>query len=125
MKISNKREFQQIAVNHSSDTDFKDFMKISKKCAAKPYFFLVNDATLQSYDPLRFRKILLTIDERLGMKKLQHDINRDVAKILTLSSGKIYIYCVYRHIIYILYINNIYIYIYIYIYILQVKNITF
>ena len=28
MKIPNKRELQQIAVNHSSDIDFKDFMKI-------------------------------------------------------------------------------------------------
>ena len=28
MKISNKRELQQIALNHSSDNDFKDFMKI-------------------------------------------------------------------------------------------------
>ena len=28
MKIPNKRELQQIALNHSSDIDFKDFMKI-------------------------------------------------------------------------------------------------
>ena len=28
MKILNKRELQQIALNHSSDIDFKDFMKI-------------------------------------------------------------------------------------------------
>ena len=27
MKIPNKTEFQQIALNHSSDIDFKDFMK--------------------------------------------------------------------------------------------------
>ena len=32
MKIPNKRQLQQIAVNHSSDTDFKDFMKIYRKC---------------------------------------------------------------------------------------------
>ena len=31
MKTPNKREFQQIALNHSSDIDFKDFMKIYKK----------------------------------------------------------------------------------------------
>ena len=30
MKIPNKRELQQIALNHSSDIGFKDFMKISK-----------------------------------------------------------------------------------------------
>ena len=39
MKIPNKRELLQIALNHSSDIDFKDFMKIYKKCTAKPYFF--------------------------------------------------------------------------------------
>ena len=39
MKISNKRELQQIALNHSSDIDFKDYMKVYKKCTAEPYFF--------------------------------------------------------------------------------------
>ena len=59
MKIPNKRELQQIVLNHSSDIDFKDFMKIFKKYTAKPYSFLVNDTTLLSDDPLRFRKNLL------------------------------------------------------------------
>ena len=58
-KISNKRELWQIALNHSSDIDFKDFMKISKKCTPEPYSFLVNDTTLPSDKPLRFRKNLL------------------------------------------------------------------
>ena len=30
-RIPNKRELQQIALNHSSDIDFKDFIKIYKK----------------------------------------------------------------------------------------------
>ena len=34
MKIPNKRELQQIALNHSSDIDFKDFIKIYEKCTA-------------------------------------------------------------------------------------------
>ena len=55
MKIPNKRELQQIALNHSSDIDFKDFIKNYKKCTKEPYSFLVNDTTLQSSDPLRFR----------------------------------------------------------------------
>ena len=59
MKIPNKRELQQIALNHSSDTDFKDFMNIYKKYTKEPYSFLVNDTTLSSDDPLRFRKNLL------------------------------------------------------------------
>ena len=45
MKISNERELRQIAINHSSDIEFKDFIKIYKKYTAKPYSFLVNDIT--------------------------------------------------------------------------------
>ena len=59
MEIPNKREFQQIVVNHSSDIDFKDFIKVYKKYTAEPYSFWVNDAILPSDDPLRFRKNLL------------------------------------------------------------------
>ena len=58
MKILNKRELQQTALNHSSDIDFKDFMKLYKKCSTEPYSFLVNDRTLLSDDPFRFRKNL-------------------------------------------------------------------
>ena len=59
MKIPNKRELQQIALNHSSYIDLKDFMNIYKKCTTEPYSFLVNDTTLPSDDTLRFRKNLL------------------------------------------------------------------
>ena len=59
MKIPTKRELQEIALNHSSDIDFKDFMNIYKKCTAEPYSFLVNDTTLPSDDPLRCGKNLL------------------------------------------------------------------
>ena len=45
-KIPNKRELQQIALNHLSDINSKDFIKIYKKCTAKPYSFLVVDTTL-------------------------------------------------------------------------------
>ena len=61
MKIPNKRELQQIALNHSSDIDFKDFIKIYKKCTDEPYSFLVNDTTLASDNPLRFRKNIFNI----------------------------------------------------------------
>ena len=37
--INNKKiNRQKIALNHSSDIDFKDFMKVYKKCT-EPYFF--------------------------------------------------------------------------------------
>ena len=55
----NERELQQIALNHSSGIEFKDFIKIYKKWTAKKYSFLVNDTTLPSDNPLRFRKTLL------------------------------------------------------------------
>ena len=58
-EIPNKRELQQIALNHSSDIDFKDFMNIYKKWTKEPYSFLVNDTTLPLDNPLRFRKNLL------------------------------------------------------------------
>ena len=59
MKIPKKRELQQIASNHSSDIDFKDFIKLVKDYTKEPYSFLVNDTTLLLDKPLRFRKKLL------------------------------------------------------------------
>ena len=59
MKILNKGKLQQTALNHSSYIEFKDFMKMSEKCTAEPYSFLVNDKTLSSENSLKFRKNLL------------------------------------------------------------------
>ena len=56
MKIPDKRELQQISINHSSNINTKDFIKIYKKSTDEPYSFLVNDSTLSSENPLRFRK---------------------------------------------------------------------
>ena len=39
MKILNKRELQEIALNHLPDINSKDFSKIYKKCTAEPFFF--------------------------------------------------------------------------------------
>ena len=61
MKIPNKRELQQIALNHSSDNNSKAFIKIYQKCTAESYSFLVNHATLASDNTLRFRKKLFNI----------------------------------------------------------------
>ena len=58
MKINNKRKLQNIAINHSADVDFKDFMKIYRECTREPYSFLTIDTTLPSSNPLRFRKNL-------------------------------------------------------------------
>ena len=56
MKIPNKRELQQIAIDHSSNINTKVFIKIYNKCTDEPYSFLVNNTTLSLDDPLRFRK---------------------------------------------------------------------
>ena len=59
MKYPNNREIQQIAFNHSTDIDFEDFANLYKKCAVKPYTFLVIDTTLASDNFSRFGKNLL------------------------------------------------------------------
>ena len=58
MNFPNKRELMQIAINHSSDINTKDFIEIYRKCTDKPYSFLVIDTTLPSNNSLRFRKTL-------------------------------------------------------------------
>ena len=73
-------------------------LRSTKKNTAKPYSFLVNDVTLASDNPLRFRNNILTynrimtIDDQIRDKKLQYDINRKAAEISALSSGKIHKY---------------------------------
>ena len=59
MKINNRKELQNIAINHSADIDFKDFIKIYRGCTKEPYNFLTIDTTLPSTNTLRFRKNLL------------------------------------------------------------------
>ena len=56
MKINNKRKLQNIAINHSANIDYKDFIKIYKECTKEPYNFLTIDTTLPSTNPLRFEK---------------------------------------------------------------------
>ena len=58
MKINNKKELQNIAINHSADIDYKDFMKIYRECTKKPYSFLTINTTLPASNPLGFRKNL-------------------------------------------------------------------
>ena len=41
-----KREFQQVAIDNSSDIVSKNFMKLYKKCPDKAYPFFVLDTTL-------------------------------------------------------------------------------
>ena len=54
MKINNRKELQNIAINHSANIDYKDFMKVYRECTKEPCNFLTIDTTLPASDPLRF-----------------------------------------------------------------------
>ena len=58
MIINNKRELQNIAINHSANIDYNDFIKVYRECTKEPHYFLTIDTTLPASDPLRFKKNL-------------------------------------------------------------------
>ena len=98
MKINNKRQLQQIAINHSEDIEYKDFTKIYKKCSIEPYSFLTIGTTLASKNSLRFRKnrlkMTLTDDlkilnDKIKANQAQYDLDREAAKISALSSKEL------------------------------------
>ena len=59
LKINNKEELQNIAINYSADIDYKDFMKIYRECTKKLFNFLAIDTKSPASNPLRFRKNVL------------------------------------------------------------------
>ena len=59
MKINSKRELQNIAISHSADIDYKDFVNNYRECTKEPFSFLTINTTFPASDPLRFRKNLL------------------------------------------------------------------
>ena len=60
MKIHNKKVLKNIAINHSADIDYNDFVKIYRACTKEPYSFLTIDTAPPANDPLRFRKNLFS-----------------------------------------------------------------
>ena len=70
MKNSDTKELQNIAINHSADIDYNNFVRIYRECTKKPYSLLVNDTTLPASDA-----------------QVQYDIDRLAAKISAYSSG--------------------------------------
>ena len=61
IKINNKKELQNNAINHSADIDYHDFKKIYSECTKEPYNFLTIDTTLPASNLLRFRKNFLSL----------------------------------------------------------------
>ena len=61
MKIPNKQELNKfyLIFNYSLDKESREFMNLCKKCTAKPYSFLVIDATVTLENPSRFGRNLL------------------------------------------------------------------
>ena len=60
-EIPNRRELEQIAINHSTDINTKDFDNFCRKYTAEPYSFFVNDTMLASNNLLGFRRNLFNI----------------------------------------------------------------
>ena len=58
MKINNRKELQNIAINHSADIYYKDLMKIFRYFTKEPDNLLTIDTMLPASNPLRFRKNL-------------------------------------------------------------------
>ena len=98
MKINNKKELKNIAINHSVDIDYKNFVKVYRECTRNPYSFLTIGTTFPASDPLRFKKkslilIKMTVidqikilDEKIKSNQAQYDSGREAAKISALSS---------------------------------------
>ena len=57
-KLSNRRELQNIAIDHSADTDYEDFIKIYRVCTKKPFNFLTIDTTKDNKFIKNFDEIL-------------------------------------------------------------------
>ena len=51
VKTHNKKDLQNVAINHSTDMDYKDFMNIYGKCTSNPCSFLTIDTTLPADNP--------------------------------------------------------------------------
>ena len=57
-KLNNKRELQNIAIDHSADINYKDFIKIYRICTKAPFSFLTIDTT-------KDKKLIKNFDETL------------------------------------------------------------
>ena len=58
MEINHRKELQNIAINHSADIDYKDFIKMFRECTKEPFNVLAINTTLPASNSLRFRKNL-------------------------------------------------------------------
>ena len=57
-KLNNRRELQNITINHSTDIDYIDFIKIYRDCTKKPFKFLTISITKDNKFIKNFDEIL-------------------------------------------------------------------
>ena len=99
MKINNRKELENIAINILADIYYNDFARIYRECTRRAYSFLTIDTTLPASDSLRLRKncFLLTkmtvadqiniLDKKVMQNESQYDLDRKAAKISALPSN--------------------------------------
>ena len=95
MKTSNRKELKNIAINHSADIDFKDFMKLYRECTREPFNFLTTDITLPANNLENFFLIFIKMtstdklkipDFKIKWNQAQYDLSGESVKISALSS---------------------------------------
>ena len=102
MKINNKGELQNIAINHSADIDYKDFINIYRECKKNRFSFLTIDNTLPASKLSRFRKNLFDtllkmivtnqikiLNRKIKQNETQYDLDKKAAEISALSSNNL------------------------------------
>ena len=90
IKISNKRELKNIAINHSADIDYKDFVRIYRDCTKEPCSFFDNlyNITSKRYSKTYknvFNLIKMTVtdqvktlDNKIKSNQTQYDLDREL-----------------------------------------------
>ena len=101
MKINTKTELRNIAINHSVDIDYNDFLKVYSECTKETYFFFwqvtENYQQVILHDLEKFFFFLIKIavtdqikilERKLKQNETPYDLDRNAAKISALPSGK-------------------------------------
>ena len=86
MKINNRKDLKQIAIDHSAGIDYKDFLKIYRNCTNERYSFLNIDVHNPS---MKFTQQVKLLYDKLKANKAQYELDRKAAKISALSSGEL------------------------------------
>ena len=87
MKVPQKRELEQIASNHSSGIDFKNFMKLYKDYTKELNSLLANNTrksiTIQEelIIKMSISQKIKTTNNKIKQNKAQYDLDRQTAKI--------------------------------------------